>query len=324
MQDVLEYPNMEILTDSLAYAETLFPQVSDWKSINRGEIQGKPAILTDRLFNTDSLFQAISDIHDGWKYLFAVESAPCSQYDIVGELCRENKSIPDSFICAAGYGKGFHGFKGRQWASLPGNIHITAYMTPNVELPYAGVGFTVLAVKSVVETIDTVPELKGRSSIKWVNDILIKKAKVSGALANIQCCGKLITGASVGIGLNIETTPIIGGDSFVPEAAALKDFVADNSDCTQGILFGRLIDIIDRNYRLYVTGNYSELVGFYRSRSALIGRDIIVQSDTSGDKSTELARGKLLQIGDNLELFIDGRPDPITSGRVILQNWIDT
>jgi len=315
---------MEIYTDSLPYIRTILPELCDWQMVNRNEITGSLKIPADRLFNTDLLYHASSENYENWEYLLAVESAPCSQYDIIGELCRENNPIPDRFICTAGYGKGFHGFKGRKWASLPGNIHITAYMTPNMELPSAGVGFTVLAVKSVVETIDSIPILFGRSSIKWVNDILIGKAKVSGALANIQSCGKLITGASIGIGLNIETTPLIGGDSFVPEAAALRDFVSDNNICSQAVLFGKLISIIYKNYRQYINGNYTELIGFYRSRSALIGQDIIVRSDTSDDKTTELARGKLLQIGDNLELFIDGRPEPLTSGRVILENWIDT
>ena len=82
-----------------------------------------------------------------------------------------------------------------------------------------------------MDTIDTIPELSGKAGIKWVNDVLIDGAKVSGVLAYTQQEGDNVTAATLGIGLNLKTTPRIDPSPFVPRAASLTDFCPNREYC---------------------------------------------------------------------------------------------
>jgi hypothetical protein len=55
----------------------------------------------------------------------------------------------------------------------------------------------------------------------------------------------------------------------------------------------------------------------YRARSALIGRHVTVCEE--GDDPTNVrAAGRVAAIGDGLELYLEGRAEPVTRGRLIL------
>jgi biotin-(acetyl-CoA carboxylase) ligase len=203
---------------------------------------------------------------------------------------------------------------------LEGNIHLSAFLAPGQKVDHFGVGFTILSAVSVVETIDFMEGLEKKASIKWVNDILIANAKVSGVLAHTQSQGEIVTSAVLGIGINVESTPHVERDPFVPGVASLRDFVPSSNKCNQRLVFNKLAPCLDRNYRLLLSGEYLRLLDFYRQRSQVIGREVSVYPDLGGVTSEELVSGRVISIGENLELYLEGVKTPVSKGRLVLKS----
>jgi BirA family biotin operon repressor/biotin-[acetyl-CoA-carboxylase] ligase len=255
-----------------------------------------------------------------WKDVIIVEHASHSQYDALIDLSRNNAYLENGVICLASKGANFHGFKNRHWESPPGNIYLSAYFAPNQPIDNFGVGFMILAAVSVLDVLDSIPEIKNKAMIKWVNDVFIDNAKVCGFLAYTQSEGNKVTGVVIGIGLNVETTPEIEVTPFVPKVASLADYCNDKEFCNQEYVFTKLIKAIDKNYRTLIEGGYFQLIKSYRQRSLAIGREVDVCLDKPDSEIKVIANGLVTGIGDNLELHIKDFSQPITKGRLILKN----
>jgi BirA family biotin operon repressor/biotin-[acetyl-CoA-carboxylase] ligase len=311
---------MVIYTDSIEFAQQVLPTRLTWQTASLKSIKGEIKGVAANLFETDSLASSNADWNQNWQYLFIVKSAPQSPYDVLIKLAQENESLPNGILCLAGPGSQLHGYKNRPWVALPGNIHLCAYLAPQQKIDHFGVGFTILSAVSVVETLDSVEGLKQRASFKWVNDILIDNAKVAGVLAHTQSQGELVTAAVLGIGLNVESTPSLQRDPFVPRVASLRDFVSDAQACNQQIIFHQLVERLDKNYQLLLTGQYYRLLDVYRQRSAIIGKQVSIYADTSAETSAPIASGMVASIGENLELYLDGLSTPVSKGRLVLKS----
>ena len=66
-----------------------------------------------------------------------------------------------------------------------------------------------MGVTSVIESIDSLPGLKGKSMIKWPNDIYIENSKVGGILTRCFTKKNMMRAIVLGIGLNVKTVPKI-------------------------------------------------------------------------------------------------------------------
>jgi len=311
---------MIVYTDSIEYAEQVLSPDLSWKTASPASINKKVEKLFANLYHTDSIAACTIDWNQVWKYLFIVKSAPDSQYDTLIRLVQTEKQLPDGILCLAGSGSKLHGFKNRPWVSLPGNIHLSAFLTPKQKVDHFGVGFTILSAVSVIEAIDFIEGLEKKACVKWVNDILIENAKVSGVLAHTQSQGEIVTGAVLGIGLNVESTPHVERDPFVPGVASLRNFVDSPDKCNQRLIFNRLARCLGRNYRLLLSGQYHRLLDFYRQRSLVMGREVNVYPDAEDDTSEELVSGKVISIGENLELYLEGVENPVFKGRLALKS----
>jgi BirA family biotin operon repressor/biotin-[acetyl-CoA-carboxylase] ligase len=175
----------------------------------------------------------------------------------------------------------------------------------------------VLGVVTVLQVLDSLGIT--RAQVKWVNDILIEKAKVGGVLVHIKTQGENVTSALVGIGLNVENTPRVEPTPFVPEVAALKSFVKDPLLCTHGQVFRKLAANLANNYDRFIKGKFSELLAIYRQRSIVLGRTVTVYEDTDADVLRKIAKGKVTAIGDNLELRLEGVRTSVWRGRLVLE-----
>lgn len=311
---------MVILTDNIEYSREVLNRNPEWETIAVNAVPDPIRKLTAGLFDTDSLFVTEVDSDRLWQYMLVVRLAAESQYDTLIGMAQSDPLLPGGVLCLAGFGSGLHGFKNRPWVALPGNIHLCAFLAPQQKVDHFGVGFTILSAISVIEAVDSIEELKGRAAVKWVNDIVIDNAKVAGVLAHTLSQGEIVTGAILGIGLNVEATPQIERDSFVPRVAALRDFVSISDKCHQGLLLEHLIAALSRNYRLLLEGQYRRLLDIYRRRSLVIGREVAVYADTPAGPGQELADGIVTSIGENLELYLEGIDRPVTRGRLILKN----
>jgi biotin-(acetyl-CoA carboxylase) ligase len=309
---------MAIYTTSLRYASAVLPPelVTQLEPVEM--VEPGLASLAETLFPGQTpIHAAPSDPFPGG-HLFVSEFAATSQYDRVVDLVRTGATLPDRVACLAGSGLDFHGFKGRPWAALPGNIHLVVHLAPNRPVDRFHVAFTVLAALSAVEAVDGIPGLEGRAGLKWVNDVLVDGAKVAGVLANTQSRGDVVTSAILGIGLNAETTPEMEPTPFVPRAASLRDFLPPEVPDVQASGLRGLLHALDRNYRTLLDQGFGPLLNRYRDRSLVLGREVVVCSEVSDHTLQVVAEGVVAGLGETLEIFLEGRPEPVTGGRLVL------
>ncbi len=305
-----------VYTDNIQFAERNLPHLMNWQLAPRDEIEPNLGPLLDRLAPRGKLYKAVAQTDHNWPHIFFIEYATESQYDALVDFSRLGLNFAQKILCIAGSGKRFHGQRNRPWASLPGNLHLSAFLPINREIENIGAAFSVLPVVSVLQAIDSLETLKAKAMVKWVNDVFVEGAKVGGVLAHTQTQANIVSSAVLGIGLNVATRPQVPPSLAAPHAAALIEFVDDPTHCAQPIVFHRLLDSLGRNYQKLVAGEITELIEFYRKRSLAVGKTVRIFSDDFDSNNQEIAYGKVESIGENLELFLEGIEAPITKGRL--------
>jgi biotin-[acetyl-CoA-carboxylase] ligase BirA-like protein len=311
---------MILLTDNQAFARRCIPQSDNWQACQISSLTPSLAALATELFDCDSIMQTEIDTSGHWNYLFMVNRARKSQYDLLSSLATSGCDLPDRIVCCAGSGDEFHGFKSRSWEACEGNIHLSAFVRPEKEIPGAAVGFMMAAVIAALQTVESYDLQGATPAIKWVNDVLIHGSKVGGVLARLQTQGRVTESAVVGIGINIEQSPPVQRDPFVPRVAALSDFTSPSETCSHPDALPRLLEFLEGNLDTLEQGHFTELLDLYRRHSMILGRRVIICEDSKEASSRVLARGRVESIGPSLELIIDGIPDPVTKGRLRLEN----
>jgi len=307
-----------ILTDHKDWTESLFPDLRPARVVTTDTIDDKVRDIAAMILGGGTVYKTAAPDIPGGEYFLAAKSAVRSQYDLLVNLIRNGVKVPPGLICLADSGQDFHGLRNRRWQALPGNIHLSLYLSPDCPIPAHGAAFTVLSAVSVIQAIDDIDELAGRARTKWVNDVIVERAKVCGVLTHSQAEGNRITAVVLGIGLNVESAPEIITDRFVPRTACLREFLNHPAQINQGRVLGSLLRHLDRNYRLIIDGQYRQLLDIYRRRSAIIGRNVEIYPDSPLDNISPVIRGRVSRIGDNLELFLDGCDNPVTRGRLAL------
>ena len=309
---------MKIYTDRVRFAQTLFPADLPWEE---ARIRTFPSPLRASLEAlTPELVVHSSELPGPgpWAHAILIESAEQSQFDALNALARQNDVPSDGLVCVAGTGKKFHGFKDRPWEAAPGNLHLSALTSPRSTIDHPGVAFIVLAVVSVLQTLDDLGALPKRATVKWVNDIMVDDAKVGGVLANCQIQDDIVMHATFGIGVNVEKAPTVAPTLFVPKVGFLQQFSADPRRCALHLVFQKLLMYLGENYVSLLAGGYQRLLDFYRSRSLVLGKRVRLHRDTSGRAPDAMLEGVVMSIGDDLELSIDSAAAPVSEGRLEL------
>lgn len=311
---------MILLTDNIEFARRCIPQSDGWQACKVSTLAPQLAVLAAELFGSDSIMATEVAASEYWQYLFAVDCANESQYDVLSRLAVSGQEIPDRILCCAGSGEEFHGFKNRSWQACRGNIHLSAYIKPGREVAGAAVGFVVAAVLAALQTVRSL-DLKGAATtIKWVNDVLVGGAKVGGVLARLQTQGVVTESAVIGIGLNVEQSPAVERDQYVPRVAALADYAAIPESCRHADVFPRLAESLGKHLEKLCAGHINEFLDLYRQHSVVLGRRVSICEDSRDGSMEVIARGLVESIGDSLQLYIKDHPKPVSSGRLRLEN----
>lgn len=310
---------MIIYTDDTGYAEKLFDPAEPWRPGGDDSAETGLIGLMGELFEGGAIQRSRTNAPGRWRYACAVQRAPRSQYDLLVSLQQRGAGLPDGIVCLAGSGREFHGQRGRPWRALEGNLHISIYLAPQRPVERFHIGFSILAAVSLVSAIDRFDPLRARAEIKWVNDVLVDGAKVAGFLAHTSSIQDRVTAAVLGIGLNVETPPDPVPDQFVPRAASLRDLMPDGSGCSQRQALEYLLESLDTGYRTLLDGGYDALLDTYRERSAVMGRRVRIYGDAPAGPGKEIAAGRVVAIGENLELYLDSTTTPVSSGRLVLE-----
>ena len=309
---------MILLTDNIAFANQCIPQSENWQACKVAVLAPAVKTLAGKLFESESIMRTEIAGNDYWEYLFAVDCASQSQFDVLSGFAVSGNELPDRTLCCAGSGEQFHGFKNRSWEACRGNIHLSAYLEPGKEIPGGSAGFIVAAVIATLQTVDSLDLQGAVPTIKWVNDILVQGAKVGGVLARLQTQGRFIQSAIVGIGLNVEQAPSVERDPHVPRVAALSDFAEASEACRHPDVFPHLIRFLGRNLESLCQGDFTRLLDIYRRRSLILGREVTICEDSYESSSGVIATGVVESIGSALELFLKDHPNPVSKGRLML------
>ena len=307
---------MLVCTDNLKLAHNFLGRNFDIPN-EKLELPENIISLHDTLFPAETTYKfKLSDL-EYWNFLFLVKDAVKSHFDLLVELNSQSLQLPDGIVCIAETGNGFHGFRKRNWDAQQGNLHISLFFKPKNKFENIHAGVLIASAVSIIETIDSIPGLTGLSSAKWVNDILINNSKVSGIITQTTSIGNKISGAMIGIGLNVMTKPVIEKDRFTPKVACLKDFTG-SPQCSIEFVLGEVLNNLAENIKMLNEKDYSQLYEKYCSRSAVIGKTADLYSDPLTGNSKKIYTGKIIGIRENLELIFNNNSTPVRSGRLSL------
>jgi biotin-[acetyl-CoA-carboxylase] ligase BirA-like protein len=311
---------VRIFADNHQFACKIVTNNLNWDITRRSGLSSDLKHLAADLFETEHLFISELKSEKFWSNLFLVKNASVSQYDLLINKLRDKKEVPDRILCLADSGDKFHGQRNRDWVSRPGNIHLCVHLKPDKPIEHFAPGFSILAAVSVLQTIDQIDELKSLAAIKWVNDILVNDAKVCGFLTHTLSEGEKVIGAVIGIGLNVETAPIVSSTPFVQKSVSLMELTGGSNQAGQSSVFFNLIANLAENYKVLLSGGYSTLLEIYRQRSIIIGRRVTILPDPvrPDEKPEEPITGRVGGIGENLEIYLEGIDEPVTKGRLVL------
>ncbi len=310
---------MHIITDNPDYATSVLGAEHPWTALQHATGANLPTELIEAIFRDEKLSSTRLRTGYLFQYMLITEHSELSQYDLSIQLLKDNVSLPHGILVFAGSGSRFHGLRNRDWNSPPGNIYLTTVFTPNRRIEHFGPACVALPAVAVCETIASFSALTGRTSIKWVNDILIDDAKVAGVLTYSQAMGDEVTGIVLGIGLNVETTPEVEPTPFVPKAGSMSQFAGESEAIRLPEVLTRLIENLDETYRQLESGDWHRVVDQYKALSVIIGRPVTVLSDSTNWSNEIIAEGVVETIGDDLELHIRGIERPVSRGRLIIK-----
>jgi len=66
-------------------------------------------------------------------------------------------------------------------------------------------------------------------------------------------------------------------------------------------------------------GEGKAIIEAYKQRSLVLGREVIIFSDPFNKKQKELYAGRVISIGNNLELYLEGQQRPVYAGRLVFK-----
>jgi BirA family transcriptional regulator, biotin operon repressor / biotin---[acetyl-CoA-carboxylase] ligase len=228
-------------------------------------------------------------------------------YDQVDSTNNEAKRLVASgrstgfAVCAASQSAGRGRFD-RVWQTLRGNLAITIVVNPSAAIDRR----PTIALMNGLAIFDVVQRYVsgGRDlAIKWPNDILIDRAKVSGTL--IEADGEAVY---TGIGINVATKP----QGLPYPTAALSEI----AEVDIAVLARELVEIWTAHYRLWDMQGFEPLISSYNSRLYKIGEKIRFALDRN---KADWISGKCMGVNAHGHLLIsdeDGRISIHSAGDV--------
>ena len=250
-----------------------------------------------------------------WQALAIVDDSPISQFDILVDASRTSVELPENLACLALTGTGFHGNRRRPWHALRGNLHFSSFSRFRLNAARCGPALSMLPTLAVTDVLR--PRFGNRCWIKWVNDVYLDDAKVSGSLVSTDIRGEAIQSFVLGIGVNVESVPNLTDSGFAPRVTSLRRegmcvALSEVFDCL-------LVALSNRLRQLRETGPESWF-GDYHRRSGVLGRiaSVFPEHASSPSDIAPLATGRVQAIHPDLSLQLDSRTESFQNGRLHL------
>ncbi|MBQ5799355.1 MAG: biotin--[Oscillospiraceae bacterium] len=225
------------------------------------------------------------------------------------DYLKTERDLPDGTVVTAEAQSAGRGRRGRSFESAAGvGIYLSALLKPALS-PDRLMPLTGLAAVAAVNAIERVCGL--RAKIKWTNDLVLNGRKLAGILTELKTEQGAITGAVVGIGINVNQC----AEDFGAEVGALATSlrIALGREVDRAALTAALIEELDALYAALLTGDTADYLARYRRDCLTIGAEVqLLWQDTR-------ERVQALDVDESFGLVVrrgDGSIDTIRTGEV--------
>ena len=304
--------DIRVLTDNPDYGQYLIGsgiKLRKRETPAEEEYQQIAGVTTDNPLQYEGVF----NFPGPWDLIIVTEQSVRSQYDALIQYGRRysTQGAKENLICIAGSGTPCHGQKGRIWHALPGNLQLSIFLKPGKVFVHSAAAMMILPAVAVAEAIEKYCQTT--VDIKWVNDIVVHNEKVAGVVAHTHTKKEKLVWSAIGIGVNIQSAPQDLNSEFIKRATCLRDL----NECEHSVRTDQalrcILHVFKEKYNFLLGGRFAELFDEYIKRSYLIGKKVVICLD---EDCTQKVTGRIQDIGDNLELYLDKYSKPLFKGRV--------
>jgi len=222
---------------------------------------------------------------------------------------------PEGTLVVADFQHSGRGKRGRQWFAPQGdNLTFSILLRPLVNIEYVQ-KITLAAAGTLADSIEeffkqknwTLPPIE----LKWPNDLLIGKKKLSGILTESILKDKQVSALAVGIGININTEIKQFPEELQHNVCSLTDFVG------QRIIPEELLALFLRKFELdyekWERNAYRDVVKKWKKRCSQLGQEITVVTTDGAEKVL------FVDVNDDGYLLyqtLDGKTERLVSGEI--------
>ncbi len=154
----------------------------------------------------------------------------------------------------------------RKWLSSDGGLYFTIVLRPETP-PVLSFKFNFAASLVLARTLRSMHGVDAK--VKWPNDVIVKKKKISGILAEMEAGVDRIKFINIGIGLNMNNDPSF----FEPGACSLKSLL--KKETSRKNMLAKFLD----EYESFLnSGGMDDVAGEWKKETATIGRQVKIET----------------------------------------------
>ena len=186
---------------------------------------------------------------------------------------------------------------GRQWVSPPFlNLYLSVVLRPKIP-PHRASLITFMAAVAAAETIEKHSGLT--PSIKWPNDLLLRKKKVAGLLNEIHSETDRIHFVILGMGVNLNMDAKEFPKEIRTKATSLKE--ERGQPVSRKAFAALLLEALERWYEIFLKEGGAPVLKAWRDRAQIRGKKVRV---TSFD---EVLIGRAIDVDSDGALILETR-----------------
>jgi BirA family biotin operon repressor/biotin-[acetyl-CoA-carboxylase] ligase len=152
----------------------------------------------------------------------------------------------------------------RDWLSADGGLYFTIVIRPDIPMLLAGL----VNLAAAIDMADLLrSDYQIDAKLKWPNDILVNKHKICGILSQMEAEGERVAYMNIGIGLNVNNTPV----TEEPIAVSMKALLG------RSIPRGNILTaFLDRFEKRMTAFDPNAVIAQWRSCNVTIGQRVRV------------------------------------------------
>lgn len=174
-----------------------------------------------------------------------------------------NRNCTHGTVIVAGRQTGGRGRLTRVWHSEAGGLYFTVILRPDLPLEYSS-RFGFVASYCLAQTLRR--DFSLRAMVKWPNDLLVNDHKIAGMLSQVGADGDQIGFLNIGIGLNVNHTPI----ELAPQATSLSALL--NRNVSRKEILSSFLKRLDKY--LSDSGAMERIIENWKRYTVTLGREV--------------------------------------------------